>query len=125
MNPSDFWFKIIFLSAITLYTIALVAGLINHRFPRYVLIINALSGLIVLIYWTNQQFRITQHYFELREMIFLGYETLTAALAIYSLYSYSVSNWLRVLQNVFFFIQFILLIGLGLFMLLFKMDKLI
>ena len=124
MNPSDYWIKAVLLLSILVYAIALAGGLISHKLLQYVLIINAFTGLIVILYWVQKQLRITQHIFEAREMIFLGFEAVIVAVAIYSLSSSHVSHWLRVVQYVVFFIQFIFLVMLFLFFLFFKMNKL-
>ena len=124
MNPSDYWVKAILLFGILIYAIALIGGLITHKLLLYALIINTLSGLVVIVYWIQKQLQITQHIFEAREMIFLGFEAVVVAVAVYSLLSPHVGHWLRVLQYLLFSIQFIFLVGLLLFFLFFKIDKL-
>ena len=124
MSISDYWVKVILLFIILIYLGTLVAGLITHKLSQYVSIVNGLSGLAVIIYWVQKQLRITQHIFEGREMIFLGFEIAVVALAVYSLLSSQSSHWVRVAQYLFFSIQFICLVILLLFFLFFKMNKL-
>jgi len=125
MSISDYWIKLALIFGVLIYLGTLIAGLMTHKLAQYVFIVNAISGLAVLIYWVQKQIRISQHIFEAREMIFLGFELLVVTAAIYSLLSSPISNWLKITQYIFFAIQFICLVLLLAFFLFFKMNKLV
>jgi hypothetical protein len=125
MSKSDYWVNAILIFFILLHIIVLISGLITHKLLTYISVLNTISGLIVIIYWIQHQLRITQHIYETREMIFLGFETVLVAASIYSIVSnFHINHWVRVIQYVFFSIQFVCLLLLLLIMLFFKMNKL-
>jgi hypothetical protein len=122
---NDFWVNTILIIFILLHILVLITVLIFHKFLWYVSVLNAISGLIVIIYWVQNQLRITQHIYETGEMAFLGFEMVVVAVSIYSILSSHAGYWLKFTQYLFFSIHFICLVLLLLFMLFFKMDKLI
>lgn len=125
MSKSDYWVNVILIFFILLHIIVLISGLVTHKLLTYISVLNTISGLIVIIYWIQKQLRITQHIYEAREMIFLGFETVLVAVSIYSIVSnFQINYWVRVVQYVFFSIQFLCLVLLLLFMLFFKMNRL-
>ncbi|HEY5407028.1 MAG TPA: hypothetical protein VIJ92_08070 [Ginsengibacter sp.] len=125
MSIPDSWVTTILIFFILLHTVVLIGGLITHKLLIYVSFLNVVTALIVIIYWIQQQLRITQHIYEAREMIFLGLQTVILAVSIYSIVShFYINHWVRIIQYLLFSIQFISLLLLLLVMLFFKMDRL-
>lgn len=125
MSISDYWIKLALIFGILVYLGTFIAGLVTHKLAQYIFIVNTLSGLAVFIYWGQKQLRITQHIFEEREMIFLGFELIVVTAAVYSLLSSPVSHWLKIVQYIFFAMHSICLLLLLAFFLFFKMNKLL
>lgn len=125
MSKSDFWVNAILIFFILLHIIILIAGIITHKLLTYVSFLNVATGLILIIYWIQKQLRITQHIYETRELIFLGFEALIVAVSVYSIVlHFHTDRWLRVTQYLFYSVQFVCLLLLLLFMFFFKMNRL-
>ena len=86
---------------------------------------NLVAGLSVLIYWVQKQLLIKQHLFGITEILALVFEMIVIASAIYFLVSKKAGNWVVILQYVFFGIHLLVLVLLFVFMLTFKMKRLI
>jgi len=103
----------------------LTVGIKTNRSGFYLSMLNLVAGLSVLIYWIQKQLRITQHLFGTTEILALGFEIIIIASAIYFLFSKKAGNWVVILQYVFFGIHLLALVLLFVFMLTFKMKRLI
>jgi hypothetical protein len=125
MSKTDSWVNIILITVIAAYIIVWIAGLVTHKLVNYFSMINAVTALAILIYWIQKQLHITQHYVETREIIFLGVEALFAGISIYTLFSSLITHWLKVAQYIIFSLHLIVLVLFLIFMLTFKMKKLI
>jgi hypothetical protein len=103
----------------------LVIGYFTAKFTYLAAVLNAAAGISIILYWIIRQLQIEQHYFESREIIVLLFEVLVIAAAVFYIATSQKQNWLRVMQYIFFGIHLVtLLLGL-IFMLTFKMKKLI
>jgi hypothetical protein len=79
---------------------------------------------IVILYWVIRQLQVQQHYFDNREILLLFFEAMVIVLAAIYIFSIQKNPGLKVMQSIFFGIHFLVLI-LGLvFMLTFKITKL-
>jgi hypothetical protein len=124
MSKSDQWVNIILIGTIILYLAIWAIGYKTHKFAYFASILNLVSGGIILLYWVIRQMQITQHIFEMREMLGLLFEVVVIACAILYILSSQRTGGLKVMQYIFFGIHLIVLV-LGLvFMMTFKMNKL-
>ncbi len=125
MNKSDKWIIILFGISLLINILVFVAGLIKHKVALYFSVVNALTGLAIIVYWIQKEMSVTQHFIETREVMVLSAEALVIAISIYALSMASISNWVKITQYVVFSIHFICLVLFFLFMLTFKFNKLI
>ena len=125
MSKTDSWVNIILITVIATYIIVWIMGLVNHKLVHYFSMVNTVTALAILTYLIQKQLHITQHYIEISEVIFLGVEALFAGISIYTLFSALVNHWLKVAQCIIFSLHLIAAILFLIFMLTFKMKKLI
>jgi hypothetical protein len=116
---------IISIILILLHVLMLVVGYKTNQLAYFMAILNGLLSLSILVYWIQKQFRMTQHHFEWREINVLGFEMLVAGLAFYALMSKTEYSWLRLLHHVFWVLHFLCLVAFLVFLLTFKMKRLI
>jgi hypothetical protein len=124
MNKSDQWVVINVVAMLLLYIAVWLIGYRTHKLNLFTAAVNLLTGSFIIIYWVVKQLRITQHHFELREFMALGLEAILIGCAIYTIIAGQKINWLKVTQYVFFGIHFTILIAALIFLLTFKMNKL-
>jgi hypothetical protein len=125
MSKSDQWVIIAICVLILLYLSILVIGNFTGRFSYLSAFLNAVAGTSIILYWAIKQIQIDQHIIETRELIVLFFEVLIVAGAVYYVVGNQKYNWLRVMQCIFFGIHLAaLLLGL-IFVLTFKINKLI
>ena len=125
MSKTDSWVNVIVIAVIAVYIIAWILGLVTHKLVNYFSVINAATALAILIYWTQKQVHITQHYLETREIIFLGIEALFAGISVYAIFTSIIDHWLKITQYIIFSLHLIALILFLIFMLTFKLKRLI
>lgn len=125
MSKSDQWANIILVIFIVLHLSVLIIGFISGKAPWLAVILNLIVGLSIVIYWLQKELRIVQHNIESTEIIVLCFEVAVIGLSIYLLSSGRWTNWLKTVQYVFFGIHFLCLVAFLVFMLTFKMNKLI
>ncbi|MGN6531553.1 MAG: hypothetical protein ACTHK0_07355 [Ginsengibacter sp.] len=125
MNKSDKCIIIAFALSILINIIVFVAGLIKHKVALYFSVINALTGLAIIVYWLQREMSVTQHFIEAREVMVLLAEALVIAISIYAISTASFTSWVKITQYIIFGIHFICLIFFLIFMLTFKFNKLI
>ena len=124
MKRQDQWIILIVIFLIALHLMILVFGYKTPQLAFLIPLLNLLSGLSLLLYWVQKQFRITQHHFEWREINVLGFELLVIGFAFYALMSKAEYSWLRLLHHVFWVLHFLCLAAFLVFLLTFKMKKL-
>ena len=124
MSKSDIVIIIILIVSILTHVSIGIIGLITHKLLNYLPFLNALSGLILVTYWVQKQLRITQHIFEMREMVVLCGEVLVVGVSIYTIVSTPMHFWLKMIQFVVFTLHLSALLLFAVFMLTFKMNKL-
>ena len=110
---------------IFIHLLALVAGAALHKLPAIISLLNFLIGMLVIIYWVQKQLRVEQQIIHLPEMIILGLELLVIAGAAYFVLASQKDHWLKVIHYIIFGIHLALLIIFLIFMLTFKMKRLI
>ena len=101
-----------------------IVGSASGKLQYLITILNLLSASSIILYWIQKQLRITQHIFELREILGLTFELSIVCIAAYSLSKDTSINWIRIFQYIIFGIHFTALILFLIFMLTFKLNKL-
>ncbi|MDB5279213.1 MAG: hypothetical protein JWR61_4168 [Ferruginibacter sp.] len=124
MNKTDQWVLIIVVAVIVLHLSVWVFGYRMNKLPFLTAIVNLLAGASVIIYWAVRQLMVTQHYIETRELVVLGFEIIVIACAVYTIVAGQKSILLKVTQYVFFGIHLTVLLAALIFLLTFKMNKL-
>jgi hypothetical protein len=125
MAKSNQTVLMILITLILLFLAVLIIGYKTNQLAFLIPLLNLASGSSLLIYWIQKQIRITQHIFELSEMSVLGAEMIVVGCAFYALMGKAEYPWLRVLHYVFWTIHFLCLGAFLVFMLTFKIKKLI
>ena len=125
MIKSDQSVVIIMGLLILLYLSVWAVGYFTGRLFYFMSILNLASAAAIILYWTVRQLKIQQHTIELREIVVLGAELIVIACAVYVIAAGNKFNWLKVVQYIFFAIHFLLLLLALIFMLTFKMNRLI
>ena len=102
-----------------------VIGYRTNKVAGAITFLNLAAAFSLVVYWLFNQLNITQHIIEGREIIVLVVEVLLMVCAVYSIVTGSRYNWLKIMQYIFFVIHLlVLLLGL-IFMVTFKINKLI
>ncbi len=125
MIISDNIIRTLLISSIVLYILAFFANFLNSHSIIYILILNSVSSFSILFYWILKQFHITQHYFELSEIVVLFFEILFLVLSIYGIFCSTFNKWPKIINYGIFGIHFIVLVLFLIFMMTFKLKKLI
>jgi hypothetical protein len=124
MSKSDQWVIIIVIAMLLLHLVLWTAGYRANKLSLFIAAANLVTGSSLIIYWAVKQLQITQHYIELREVVVLGLEVIVVACAVYEITVSQKSNLVKVVQYIFFGIHFTVLIAALIFLLTFKMNKL-
>ena len=125
MTIPDNIIRTLLISSIILYLLALSAYFLNFHSIIYILFINSVSSFSILLYWILKQFHITQHYFELSEMVLLFFEFLFLILSVYGIFCSTLNKWHKIINYGIFGIHFIVLVLFLVFMMTFKLKRLI
>ncbi len=125
MSKSDQWINITVVVFILLHLSIWVVGLLTNKLSYLTACLNLVAGISIIVYWVQKQLRIDQHYIELREIIVLCFELLVVGCTLYSFITRQWDNGIRIAQYIFFGIHLAALLLFLIFMLTFKMNKLI
>lgn len=117
--------NIILIVLIGIHFSVLIVGIKTNRAGFYISILNLVAGVLVLFYWIQKPLRITHHLFDTTEILMIGFEIVLVAGASYLLVSKKVNSWVVIMQYFFFGIHLLALILFFVFMLCFKVKKLI
>ncbi len=123
MNKSDQWVNVIMVILILIHFSILVIGLVIHKLPVLIPLLNIAIAFSIIIYWIQKQLRIEQHFIYMREMIVLGMEVIVIATAVYFINTVHRAHWLKLMQYIVFTIHLACLLLFLLFMLTFKMKR--
>ncbi len=125
MSKSDQWVSILVVILIVMHLSGLIIGLVIHKLPVLIPLLNMAVAFSIIIYWIQKQLRIMQHYIDTQEMIMLGAEVVVIATAVYFINTAYQHQWVKILQYVFFGIHLAALLLFIVFMLTFKINRLI
>jgi len=125
MSKSDQWINLAILFLIVINLSVWLIGYKTHKLCSLITWLNLVAALSIFFYWIQHEISITQHIFEVREMLVLSLEVILIGCAIYSVVTHQWNTWLKIVQYFFFGIHLIILISFLIFMLTFKMNRLI
>ena len=125
MSKSDQWINLAILFLIVIHLSVWLIGYKTHKLCSLITWLNLVAALSIFFYWIQHEISITQHIFEVREMLVLSLEVILIGCAIYSVVTHQWNTWLKIVQYFFFGIHLIILISFLIFMLTFKMNRLI
>ena len=125
MVKSDQLVITIIVALLIVYITVWVAGYFSHRISYLFSFLNAAAAMCLICYWAIHQLQIQQHAVETREMAVVLLEMLVTVISIYTIVLHPVSMPFKVTQYIIFGIHFIVLIAALVFMLTFKMNRLI
>ncbi len=103
----------------------LIIGILINKLPFLTGIVNFIAAVCILTYWVQKQIRVTQHFIECREITVLFFEFFIAVSFIFFITTGKCQAWQRILQYVFFGMHFLALIAGLIFMLTFKIKRMI
>lgn len=124
MSNVDQLINIIVISSIAAFIAVWIAGAVKRKLLFYFSVLNAVSGLAIIAYWIQNELRITQHTIETREIAVLTLEALFVAVSIYSISAIRFQYTLKIIQYIIFGLHFSSLILFLIFMLTFKINRL-
>jgi hypothetical protein len=124
MGNSDKQVILIISLIIVAYVLTWITGFLKHQLAYYFSFLNAATALALIVYWVQKQLRITQHFFEGREIAVLCLEGLAAGIAVYYILMRPGVQWIKMVQYIAFGLHFTALVLFLVFMLTFKMNKL-
>jgi hypothetical protein len=124
MQLSDNIIKTIVIVLILVYTGTLIIQLMSHSSFNFIAWLNVISASAILIFWTSKQLRISQHYYDSREIIFLCIECFFAGITIYSIIVNATNPFFNIMKYVIYGIHLAAMLALLLFMVTFKMNRL-
>ncbi len=123
MTSSDQWVKILLTGFIIIYLFILVAGYFTHKFSYYVSFLNVATGATILTYWIVRQLQIEQHIIETKEVLILLGEVVVIACGLIFILSSQKNIGLKVAQYAFYGIHLIAMILFFIFMVTFKINR--
>ena len=125
ISKSDQAVVIIMLLLIFFYLAVWAIGYFTGKLFYLTSVLNLASATAIILYWTVRQLKFHQHTIELREILVLSAELLVIACAIRAIATGNKFNWLKVVQYIVFAIHFLLLLLGLIFLLTFKLNRLI
>jgi hypothetical protein len=125
MSKSDQLVNVTLVLLILLYISTWAIGYFTGKLAYLISSLNLLSSISMILYWAVREMHIKEHTIELREIIVLSFEVVVIGCAIYSVVTKQEDSWIRVIQYIFFGIHFSALMLALIFMLTFKLNRLI
>lgn len=124
MSKTDQLVSIVLVVAILIYLSVLAGAIIYHKASLFSLL-NVAFAFSVIIYWVQKQFRISVHIADPMEISVLCFEISVIGLGIYSILSEQRISWLIITHKIVFTIHLSFLIVFLVFMLVFRISRLI
>jgi hypothetical protein len=123
MSRADQWVNIALWTCLLVHIVVLIVGLTTHRLSFLAALLN-LTGLSIILYWVQKQWRIEYHIFEMREWAALGIEFVVIGVSLYLISNKQWHGGIRVLTYIFFGLHLVAFFLAAVFMLVFKMNRL-
>lgn len=124
MSKSDQWISIFIVFLILIHLSVLIVSMVYHKIS-WMPVLNLLAALAVILYWVQKQISISHQRLYSSELAALGFEVAVITFAVYSILNKQSVNWLTVLQKTVFGIHLSVLVLFLIFMLTFKINRLI
>lgn len=124
MSKSDQWINIFLVFLILIHLSVLIISIVYHKIS-WIPVLNLLAALAVILYWVQKQFSISHHILYFSEIAVVGFEVAVIAFALYSILNKQSINWLTIIQKTVFGIHLSVLVLFLVFMLTFKINRLI
>lgn len=124
MSRSDQWISVGAALVIVAYLTVLTISLVYNKTSLFSLV-NIVSALSIVSYWVQKQLRISMHVIDPMEIAILCFEVAVIGLGIYFIQSRQSLAWLPIVNKIVFGIHLLCLILFLIFMLTFKMNRLI
>ena len=109
---------------IVIHVAVLITGALSNRLLYLTSILNLAACLSIAVYWLQKQLVIEQHIFDLNEIIVLCFEVIVIGCTVYTMVSREPYYLLKLIQYIVFGIHLSALCFLLVFMLTFKMNRL-
>ena len=124
MSNQDHWISAAVIGFIVIYGMVFITGYLNGRLVLYTAITNIVASLTILIYWVQKAIRVQRLIIETREIIVIAAELLVIAVGIFVVLNAFNVKWLRFFNWLVFGVDLLVLLLFLLFMLTFKIKRL-
>lgn len=124
MSKSDQWISIFIAFLILIHLSVLIISIVYHKIS-WMPVLNLLAALAVILYWVQKQISFSHQILYSSELAVLGFEVAVIAFAVYSILNKQNVNWLMIIQKTVFGIHLSVLVLFLVFMLTFKINRLI
>ena len=124
MSNKDHWIVAAVIGFILIYGMVFITGYLNGRLVLFTAITNIITGLAILIYWVQKAIRVQRLIIETREIIVIAAELVVIAVGSFWVLSAFDSKWLRFFNYLVFGVHLLVLLLFLLFMLTFKIKRL-
>ena len=124
MSNKDHWIVAAVIGFILIYGMVFITGYLNGRLVLFTAITNIITGLAILIYWVQKAIRVQRLIIETREIIVIAAELLVTAVGIVVVLNAFNIKWLRFFNYLVFGVHLLVLLLFLLFMLTFKIKRL-
>ncbi len=125
MSTTDKWITITIVAIIAIYLGVLIFGFASHKLLSLISLVNLVTAISIVVYWLQQQVRISQHVTDLPEIAVLCLEVGVIGCAAFAMKNIQYKSWLTIIQYLVFGIHTLALICFLLFMLFFKMNRMV
>ena len=125
MSNKDHWIVAAVIGFILIYGMVFITGYLNGRLVLFTAITNIITGLAMLIYWVQKAIRVQRLIVETREIMVIAVELVVIAVGSFWVLSAFDSKWLRFFNYLVFGVHLLVLLLFLLFMLTFKIKRLI
>lgn len=105
----------------------LIAFIIGQKMQKTALLIsyvNAIVVICILVFWVNKNLNIQEHYFEFKEVLVLCLEACVLIFALCSIVGFYNNSYVKVINYIAFGLHVLAAMGMLIFMLVFKYNKL-
>ena len=125
MSKPDQWVNVLLAIIIVMHISILIIGIVIHKLPVLIPLLNIAVALWVIIYWIQKQLRMQEYFIDMQEMTMLATEVVVIITGVYFIGTAHRDQWLKVMQYIVFGIHLVLLLLLLVFMFTFKIKRLI
>jgi hypothetical protein len=121
----DSWIIVLIISFLVINIIVFVVGYKIHQLPYCIAILNLVVASLSTLYWIIDSVNIRHFNLETREIIVLSIEVFIIGFGIFSLLTKQEKLSVNIINYIGFGINFLAGLGMLIFMLTFKMNRLI